>query len=93
MLLAVQRLQGVKCKVNLIPFNEHPGSAFKRPTDDAVSIFQEYLNSQDTTAMVRKSRGRDILAACGQLCSAPSSLTSPTTNVMNNDVVSGVSVH
>jgi len=89
----VQRLQGVKCKVNLIPFNEHPGSAFKRPTDDAVSIFQEYLNSQDTTAMVRKSRGRDILAACGQLCSAPSSLTSPTTNVMNNDVVSGVSVH
>lgn len=57
----------VLCKINLIPFNEHSGSEFKRPSDAVVKGFQHYLVSRGVTATVRISRGRDILAACGQL--------------------------
>ncbi len=60
-------LQGIPSKVNLIPFNEHSGADFKRPTDDAVLKFQKILINKGYTATVRISRGRDILAACGQL--------------------------
>jgi len=54
-------------KVNLIPFNEHSGSEFKRPNDKSVLDFQRVLLKQGFTTTVRVSRGRDILAACGQL--------------------------
>ncbi|MBC7396374.1 MAG: 23S rRNA (adenine(2503)-C(2))-methyltransferase RlmN [Bdellovibrionales bacterium] len=60
-------LKGIPSKVNLIPFNEHSGSDFKRPTDETVMKFQKILINQGYTATVRISRGRDILAACGQL--------------------------
>jgi 23S rRNA (adenine2503-C2)-methyltransferase len=60
-------LRGVKCKVNLIPFNPFPGSEFKRPDDVAVRRFQKVLLDNNYTAPVRESRGRDISAACGQL--------------------------
>jgi 23S rRNA (adenine2503-C2)-methyltransferase len=60
-------LRGIPSKVNLIPFNEHPGADFKRPTDDTVLAFQNILIKGGYTATVRISRGRDILAACGQL--------------------------
>ncbi|MHB8173351.1 MAG: 23S rRNA (adenine(2503)-C(2))-methyltransferase RlmN [Nitrospirota bacterium] len=60
-------LRGLKCKINLIPYNEHEGSEFKRPDDDAVLAFQEKLRSMNYTAFIRESRGADILAACGQL--------------------------
>lgn len=60
-------LRGIPSKVNLIPFNEHPGSEFKRPSDETVRVFQKYLLDRQLTATVRISRGRDILAACGQL--------------------------
>jgi 23S rRNA (adenine2503-C2)-methyltransferase len=60
-------LRGIKCKVNLIPFNPFPGSEFKRPDDSAVRRFQEILLDSHYTALVRESRGRDISAACGQL--------------------------
>ena len=56
-----------KAKVNLIPFNEHPASEFKRPSDETVRAFQKYLLDRGITTTVRISRGRDILAACGQL--------------------------
>jgi 23S rRNA (adenine2503-C2)-methyltransferase len=62
-----QLLKGIPSKVNLIPFNEHPGSDFKRPLDTQVRAFQKYLLDRQMTATVRISRGRDILAACGQL--------------------------
>lgn len=62
-----QMLRGIPSKVNLIPFNEHSGADFKRPTDETVLKFQRYLLSQGYTTTVRISRGRDILAACGQL--------------------------
>ena len=60
-------LKGIKCKVNLIPFNPFPGSEFGRPDDAAVKRFQKTLLDHHYTAPVRESRGRDISAACGQL--------------------------
>lgn len=63
----VQLTRGIPSKINLIPFNEHPGSDFKRPTDAVVSQFQRYLLDRGIVTTVRISRGRDILAACGQL--------------------------
>jgi len=60
-------LRGIRCKVNLIPFNPFPGSDFRRPEDAAVRRFQKVLLDHHYTAPVRESRGRDISAACGQL--------------------------
>jgi 23S rRNA (adenine2503-C2)-methyltransferase len=61
-------LRGLPAKVNLIPFNEHPGAGFERPSDEEVTAFQERLLAHDIPVMVRATRGRDIAAACGQLC-------------------------
>ncbi len=60
-------LRPVKAKINLIPFNEHPGSEFKRPDESAVLKFQAVLHQKNYTAIIRHSKGRDISAACGQL--------------------------
>jgi 23S rRNA (adenine2503-C2)-methyltransferase len=60
-------LEGIRSKVNLIPLNEAAGIPFARPSDERVSRFGEILAEQGVTVMVRKSRGRDIRAACGQL--------------------------
>jgi 23S rRNA (adenine2503-C2)-methyltransferase len=63
----VRILRGLRCKINLIPLNPHPGSIFKRPADSEVARFQEILIKHRMTALVRESKGSDILAACGQL--------------------------
>ncbi|MBS1960791.1 MAG: 23S rRNA (adenine(2503)-C(2))-methyltransferase RlmN [Bdellovibrionales bacterium] len=63
----VKLTRGIPSKLNLIPFNEHSGAEFKRPDDVKVKAFQRYLLDRGVTATVRISRGRDILAACGQL--------------------------
>jgi 23S rRNA (adenine2503-C2)-methyltransferase len=60
-------LAGVKAKVNLIPLNAAPGIPFERPSDEAVDRFARILSERRLTVSVRKSRGRDIRAACGQL--------------------------
>jgi 23S rRNA (adenine2503-C2)-methyltransferase len=60
-------LRGLKCKINLIPYNEHKGSEFKRSDTKAVLAFQNRLQFLNYTAFIRDSRGADILAACGQL--------------------------
>jgi len=60
-------LQGIRCKVNVIPFNPHPGSPYRRPDDAEVEKFQQYLQSQGLQINVRRPRGDDIQAACGQL--------------------------
>ena len=60
-------LHGVKSKVNLIPLNAAAGIPFERPSDEVVSRFAEILADHYLTVSVRKSRGRDIRAACGQL--------------------------
>ena len=64
-------LSGIRCKVNLIPFNEFPGSGFRRPEDSAVLRFQSALRKSGLPVFIRKSRGRDVLGACGQLGQIP----------------------
>ncbi|OFZ19775.1 MAG: 23S rRNA (adenine(2503)-C(2))-methyltransferase [Bdellovibrionales bacterium GWB1_55_8] len=63
----VQLMKGIPNKINLIPFNEHSGSEFLRPSDARISAFQRILIDRGLTALIRVSKGRDILAACGQL--------------------------
>jgi 23S rRNA (adenine2503-C2)-methyltransferase len=58
---------GVKAKVNVIPLNAAPGIPFDRPSDAAIDRFAKTLSSRGIIVSVRKSRGRDIRAACGQL--------------------------
>lgn len=66
----IELLKDIPSKVNLIPFNAHAASPYKRPTDEAIDSFHRYLLDRGVAAMIRHSRGRDILAACGQLRSA-----------------------
>jgi 23S rRNA (adenine2503-C2)-methyltransferase len=66
--LALARLlKGIPAKVNLIPLNEAEELDYKRPSDEAVERFQNVLISHNISAFVRKNRGNDISAACGQL--------------------------
>ena len=63
----VKLLNGIRCKVNLIPFNEFPGARFRRPPDHDILRFQSTLRQAGIDVFIRKSRGRDVLGACGQL--------------------------
>ncbi len=63
----VRLLAGIRAKVNLIPLNEAAGIPFGRPSDQRVDAFAQVLADHRLTVSVRKSRGRDIRAACGQL--------------------------
>jgi len=65
--LLAKLLKGVKSKVNVIPLNAAPGIPFERPSDAAIDAFARILSEHGVTVSVRKSRGRDIRAACGQL--------------------------
>ena len=60
-------LKQVPCKINLIPFNPFPNSGYKRPSNNRVYKFRDYLISQNHVATIRSTRGDDIDAACGQL--------------------------
>jgi 23S rRNA (adenine2503-C2)-methyltransferase len=60
-------LRGLKCRVNLIPFNPHSGLPYPAPTEKAVLAFQKELRAEGYTAIIRKSQGAEIGAACGQL--------------------------
>jgi 23S rRNA (adenine2503-C2)-methyltransferase len=60
-------LKGIKAKINLIPFNAHPGNGFEPPEEKTVLKFQEILINNQYTVMIRRSKGADISAACGQL--------------------------
>jgi 23S rRNA (adenine2503-C2)-methyltransferase len=63
----VRLLRGIPAKVNLIPFNEADELEYKRPSDETVERFQNVLVEHNVSAFVRKNRGNDISAACGQL--------------------------
>jgi 23S rRNA (adenine2503-C2)-methyltransferase len=63
----VRLLAGLNAKVNLLALNEAPGIEFKRPDEARVNAFAKTLAERGLTVSVRKSRGRDIRAACGQL--------------------------
>jgi 23S rRNA (adenine2503-C2)-methyltransferase len=63
----VRLLHGHEAKVNLIPFNPFPGTDFRRSGREAIAAFRDHLNAHGVTATVRRTRGDDIDAACGQL--------------------------
>jgi 23S rRNA (adenine2503-C2)-methyltransferase len=63
----VRLLNGVPAKINLIPFNPWPGSPYECSGWDAIEAFAEILNRSGYASPIRTPRGRDILAACGQL--------------------------
>ena len=60
-------LKGIHCKVNLIPFNEFHDNSFRRPREETITTFQSILRRAGMDVFIRKSRGRDVLGACGQL--------------------------
>jgi 23S rRNA (adenine2503-C2)-methyltransferase len=63
----VQLLGGIPSKVNLIPLNRFDGCGFEPSPEDRILAFQEVLMQAGLTALIRKSKGQDILASCGQL--------------------------
>ena len=63
----VKLLRPIKSKINLIPFNPYEGCQYQRPDEDAILRFQKILIDKNYTVMIRRSKGQDINAACGQL--------------------------
>jgi 23S rRNA (adenine2503-C2)-methyltransferase len=60
-------LRGVKCKVNVIPYNPHPEAPYRRPSEDVIEGFQSECKRLGLPTYLRTPRGDDIDAACGQL--------------------------
>jgi len=60
-------LRDIPCKINLIPFNKWEGSEFECSSNNRVHAFARILQAEGYDALIRKTRGEDILAACGQL--------------------------
>jgi 23S rRNA (adenine2503-C2)-methyltransferase len=73
----VRLLHGIRGKVNLLPLNEAAGIPFERPSDATVDRFAKIVSEHGLTVSVRKSRGRDIRAACGQLITETTRTQSP----------------
>ncbi len=60
-------LQSIRCKINLIPYNPHEGCDFQRPAEAVIQAFYDILFAKNYTVIIRRSKGQDISAACGQL--------------------------
>ena len=63
----IELVKGIPCKFNLIPFNPWPGTTYECSDEDVIQAFAQILWDAGFTAPIRTPRGRDILAACGQL--------------------------
>jgi len=63
----IKLIEGIPAKINLIPFNPWPGSKYERSTSDSIQKFAEILERSGYRSPVRRPRGQDIFAACGQL--------------------------
>jgi 23S rRNA (adenine2503-C2)-methyltransferase len=74
---AAELLRGLRCKINLIALNPGPGIDFATPSAERVTAFQNILRGAGIPAFVRRPRGRDIYAACGQLKRTVEAATSP----------------
>jgi 23S rRNA (adenine2503-C2)-methyltransferase len=73
--LLVKLLKGIPAKINLIPFNPWPGTAYECSDWDQIEKFSEHIFNAGYSSPVRTPRGRDILAACGQLKSETEKLS------------------
>ena len=60
-------LRPIRCKVNLIPLNTYEGCDFERPAEAVIQAFYDILFAKNYTVIIRRSKGQDISAACGQL--------------------------
>ena len=85
----VKLLKDVPCKINLIPFNEHPGSGFERPDDATVQAFHTEAMRLGAQVLLRRTMGRDIFAACGQLTTK---VDRPETMDISNSKIGGTNV-
>ena len=74
-------VKDVPCKFNLIPFNGFPNSGFERSSSETIRVFRDILMQADIVTTVRKTRGDDIAAACGQLAGQVRDKTRRTINV------------
>lgn len=63
----VELIRGIPAKINLIPFNEWPGAPYKRSSNNRIRAFGDIVNEAGFASPVRRPRGEDIMAACGQL--------------------------
>jgi 23S rRNA (adenine2503-C2)-methyltransferase len=70
-------LRGLRCKINLIPWNPHEGAGFKRPGPERVARFQAVLQHHNYNCLVRETRGDEKMAACGQLGGGTSGSIAP----------------
>lgn len=66
----VKLIDGIPAKINLIPFNEWPGAPYKRSSNNRIRAFADIIYKAGYASPIRKPRGEDIMAACGQLKSA-----------------------
>jgi 23S rRNA (adenine2503-C2)-methyltransferase len=66
----VKLIEGIPAKINLIPFNEWPGAPYKRSSNNRIRKFADIIYQAGYATPIRKPRGEDIMAACGQLKSA-----------------------
>ena len=66
----VELIKGIPAKINLIPFNEWPGAPYKRSSGNRIHAFSDIIHEAGYASPIRKPRGEDIMAACGQLKSA-----------------------
>lgn len=66
----VKLLEGIPAKINLLPYNPWPGSPYECSDDKVIQTFGDFLNEKGYASPIRTPRGRDIMAACGQLKSA-----------------------
>jgi 23S rRNA (adenine2503-C2)-methyltransferase len=65
--MLAEKLKGIPCKINLLPYNETGTLPFQKPSEQHIEQFQKILWKAGYTALIRTSRGADISAACGQL--------------------------
>jgi 23S rRNA (adenine2503-C2)-methyltransferase len=77
----VQLIEGIPAKINLIPFNEWPGAPYKRSSGNRIHAFADIIYKAGYASPIRKPRGEDIMAACGQLKSATERARKPRREV------------
>jgi 23S rRNA (adenine2503-C2)-methyltransferase len=63
----IRLIEGIPAKINLIPFNEWPGAPYKRSSNNRIRKFADIIHNAGYSSPVRRPRGEDIMAACGQL--------------------------
>ncbi len=73
----VAAMAGIQARINLIPLNPYPGSRYTRPTDGRIDAFRDIVARHGLVCVVRRSRGEDAAAACGQLAGAALDATPP----------------